>query len=151
MTDDTPLCMLWHRAWLGGTDDTQPRLPDESSRELARAVCAGRRAWLRRALAIGVGALTLAAGLACRQLAAADAKLNGPSVDLKTMLEKGLRVKRPADFQFIAHVVRRVDDGTLPSSLVKSSFLWSRNKRPYPFVYFQRSLEQQAKKRGIAI
>lgn len=150
MTDDLPPCTLWHCATLADSADAPAELAPLPAKARTPAGCASRRAWLRRTLALGTGAAMLAGGLACGRLLAAGA-VSGAAVDLKTMLEKGLRVKRPADAQYVDHVVARVNDGTLPSSLVKSSFLWARNKRPYPFVYFRQALEQQAKKRGISI
>ena len=69
--------------------------------------------------------------------------------DLQTTLEKGLRARRPVEFDFIASVVQMVDDGTLPVSIVQTSFLWARKKRPYPFPYFRQSLRIQAQQMGI--
>ena len=71
--------------------------------------------------------------------------------DLKTTLEKGLKARRPVEFQFIALVVQRVKSGSLPIALVNSTFLWAKRQQPYPFPYFERGLRERAKKSGIAI
>lgn len=84
--------------------------------------------------------------------AASAATPNTPSgPDLKDTLEKGLKARRPVEFNFIALVVNKVNDGTLPVSLVNSTFLWARKHRPYPFPYFERGLRERAKKAGISI
>lgn len=71
----------------------------------------------------------------------------GPS--LQTSLEKGLKARRPVEFQFIAQVVQMVDDGTLPRSTVITSFLWARRYHQYPCVYFMAALRTQAAQMGI--
>jgi hypothetical protein len=71
--------------------------------------------------------------------------------DLKTTLEKGLRARRPVEFAFIAQVMELVDDGTLPRSVVESTFLWARKKRPYPYPFFEQGLKERAKKLGISL
>jgi hypothetical protein len=77
------------------------------------------------------------------------------TLDLKTTLEKGLKARRRAEFDFIHHVIAMVDSGALPRSLVESTFLWARKeaaaKRSYPFVYFEHGLKARAKKQGIQI
>ena len=70
---------------------------------------------------------------------------------LKEVLEKGLRVRRPAEFAFIGRVVDMVDDGKLPLGLVQGTFNWARKKKPYPFPYFERGLKQRAAKIGIVV
>jgi hypothetical protein len=75
--------------------------------------------------------------------------------DLKTTLEKGLKARRRAEFDFIHHVIAMVDNGELPRSLVESTFLWARKeaaaKRSYPFIYFERGLKARAKKLRIQV
>ena len=73
----------------------------------------------------------------------------GPN--LKTTLEKGLKARRPEEFAFIALVVAKVEERTLPRPLVESTFLWARGKRPFPTVYFERGLRVRAKRLGIAL
>jgi hypothetical protein len=73
------------------------------------------------------------------------------TLDLKTTLEKGLRARRPSEFEFIAVVVARVEDGTLPLSVVKSTFGWSRKKIRYPMVYFEQAMRVRAKRLGVEL
>jgi hypothetical protein len=106
---------------------------------------APRYALLALALALTIGAVVASA--------IADPPSSTPIApggpDLKTTLEKGLRARRPVEFAFIASVVQMVDDGTLPQSIVQTSFLWARKKRPYPFPYFRQSLRVQAQAMGV--
>ena len=73
------------------------------------------------------------------------------TVNLQETLEYGLQARRPVEFAFIALVVKWVDEGRLPQSLVLSTFDWAREKRPYPFPYFVRALRLRAAKLGIRI
>jgi hypothetical protein len=68
---------------------------------------------------------------------------------LKDTLEKGLRARRPEEFAFIALVVEKVNDGSLPLALVDSTFLWARKRDTYPFQYFQEAIRVRAKKIGV--
>lgn len=71
---------------------------------------------------------------------------------LREQLEMGLRVQRPQDFEFIAHVVRLVDRGVLPESMVNSTFLWARRKSgKFAPQYFERALRIRAANQGIRI
>ena len=92
-----------------------------------------------------------AVSLAALPASAAEVRSSGASIDLQTLLEKGLKARRPQEFTFIRHVVARVDDGTLPVAVVKSTFSWARDKRPYPIVFFEKALKIRAKKLGVAI
>ena len=76
---------------------------------------------------------------------------SGARITLKEMLEKGLKARRPSEFAYIAMVAERVESGTLPRSLVESTFLWARKKRPHPFPYFQQGLALRAKKARIPL
>ena len=71
--------------------------------------------------------------------------------DLQTTLQTGLKARRPQEFAFIAQVVEMVGDGTLPRSMVVTSFLWARKHRPYPFPYFEFGLRAQAAQVGVQI
>lgn len=106
--------------------------------------------------------LTLAAGVPFFSPATtrgqADRLAQSPTAikvpDLKQQLEKGLRARRPVEFQFVALVVNMVENDTLPLALVKSTFLWARKKAlttQYPFPYFERALRERAAKEGINI
>ena len=70
---------------------------------------------------------------------------------LKDKLEKGLKARLPSEFAFVANVVSKVNDGTLPLSLVDSTFLWARKKPNHPFEYFQQGLTLRAQKIGVAL
>ncbi len=73
---------------------------------------------------------------------------------LQQQLESGLKARRPQEFAFIKKVVTMVGNNQLPMDLVKSTFVWVRQKREareYPFVYFQRALRERAKKLGITV
>jgi hypothetical protein len=87
---------------------------------------------------------------ACDRAAAQDnGGLNPGPVEkpsLKDVLEKGLKARRPVEFEFIGTVVQLVDDQQLPQTMVQSTFLWARKKRvKYPFQYFEFALRQRAK------
>lgn len=88
-------------------------------------------------------------------MAGSPVQANGPVApggpDLKTTLEKGLRARRPVEFQFIKQTTDLVDAGTLPQSVVESTFLWARKKRPYPYPYFERALRERVRKLGITL
>jgi hypothetical protein len=84
-------------------------------------------------------------------LALAASPANSPGgPDLKVTLEKGLKARRPVEFEFVKLIVSKVDDGSIPRSMVNSTFLWARNnKQPYPFPSFQQALKVRAKKIGV--
>jgi hypothetical protein len=76
---------------------------------------------------------------------------NAASTTLKKTLEAGLRARRPQEFAFLAIVAAKVEDGTLPRSLVESTFFWARRQGRYPFVYFQAGLRERAKRIGVVL
>ena len=107
---------------------------------------------MHRILASLVAAVVVLTHAAAGTASAAPPRVapNGP--DLKAMLETGLRPQLPQEFAFVAYVVARVQQGTLPQSLVESTFLWARDqKQPYPFPYFERGLKVRARKLGITL
>ncbi len=69
--------------------------------------------------------------------------------NLKKTLGEVLRARRPEEFAFIDKVGDLVEDGTLPRSLVESTFLWARKKPRHPFQYFEQGLRVRAKKIGV--
>ncbi len=75
--------------------------------------------------------------------------VDGKILSLKQKLEKDLRARRPQEFAFIKKVVDRVDDKTLPLSVVDSTYLWARKKPLHPFQYFERAMKIRAKKFGV--
>ncbi|NIP84822.1 MAG: hypothetical protein GTO03_04395 [Planctomycetales bacterium] len=70
---------------------------------------------------------------------------------LQETLENGLKARRPEEFAFIARVVRLVDQGTLPRSLVETTYLWARRKRTVPYPYFEKGLRVRAQRIGIEL
>lgn len=71
---------------------------------------------------------------------------------LQEELEKGLKARRPEEFEFIARVVQMVEKKQLPLDLVNSTFQWARKRtrfERYPCVFFERALRLRAAKLGI--
>jgi len=66
-------------------------------------------------------------------------------------LSKGLKARRPEEFDFVRHVVHLVDDGHLPRSLVDSTFLWARGKPAHQIQYFEMGLKARAKQMGVSM
>jgi hypothetical protein len=53
---------------------------------------------------------------------------------------------------YIDSVLAKVSNGTLPASLVDSTFQWSRKKDPkFRFEFFKKALSIRAKEQGITI
>ena len=104
-------------------------------------------------LAFAVGTWCSTAGQTC--LAAhpmeSPASPEGAAVSLRIQLEAGLRARLPSEFAFIDRVVTMVDQNRLPRDMVHSTFLWARNKKPYPFPYFESGLRTRAAKQGIKL
>ena len=69
--------------------------------------------------------------------------------ELQDTLEKDLRARRPREFEFIAKVIELVELGTLPESLVRSTYLWARKKPRHKFQYFERGMRFRAGKLDI--
>ncbi len=70
-------------------------------------------------------------------------------LDLKTQLQKGLRARRPVEFEYIDQIVQLVEDDKLPYHLVITTFGWARVRRYQQLQYFQLAL--QARTRGLGI
>ncbi|MBI2823893.1 MAG: hypothetical protein HYX69_04275 [Planctomycetia bacterium] len=108
-------------------------------RDLARAACA----MLLFGVAIGPAAAK-----------AAGPTKSGPAVQvtLKQQLEQGLKCRRPIEFQFVDRVAILVEQGKLPIKLVNICYDWSlKRSSSRPWVYFQRSLTELAKRQGFAL
>jgi hypothetical protein len=87
-------------------------------------------------------------------LAANPPPIDGGGVvglDLKTQLEKGLLVRRPVDFAYIAQIVALVEDGKLPRQLVTSTFVWAKNMPTRQLQYFQFALQARSRKLGVEL
>jgi hypothetical protein len=84
----------------------------------------------------------------------ASSPLRADVPNLQDQLEKGLKARLPSEFAFIQTVVILVDNGTLPRSLVDSTFFWVRKNRghkKYMVPYFERILRKRAESLGIDI
>lgn len=108
------------------------------SRDLARAACA-----------------MVFVGLVFGPLAAnAGPTKSGPAVQvtLKQQLEKGLKCRRPIEFEFVDRVATLVEEGKLPIRLVNICYAWSLQRSSFrPWVYFQRSLTELARREGFSL
>jgi hypothetical protein len=104
---------------------------------------------MARLLAAGLLAGALFAGFHATVRAADTGTSTTPK--LKDTLEKGLKARLPSEFAFIKTVVEKVDDGTLPRSLVESTFLWARRKPVHPFEYFEQGLKVRAEQIGVTL
>jgi hypothetical protein len=71
--------------------------------------------------------------------------------NLTDQLTFGLRARLPREHAFIKLVVEKVETGDLPLELVMSTFHWARQKRPYPFPYFEFALRLRAAKYGVLL
>jgi hypothetical protein len=73
------------------------------------------------------------------------------TADLKTRLEKDLRVRLPEDFKFVERVIELVENDTLPLKLVNRCYLWARKQSIYQFQHFQRAVRKQAREIGVEV
>ncbi len=63
-----------------------------------------------------------------------------------------LKTRSDQERLFIAQLVANVRTGTVPLTLVSTSFQWVRENRPltkYPFIYFEKVLRLQADRIGV--
>jgi len=72
-------------------------------------------------------------------------------LDLKTQLETGLKARRPVEFAYINQIVKLVEAGTLPRSLVTSTFIWARRMPSRQLQYFQFALQARAKRLNVKL
>jgi hypothetical protein len=70
---------------------------------------------------------------------------------LQDTLEKGLKARRPEEFEFLAKVVELVNTDKLPLDVVLSTFKWARPKKPAPMPYFQRAMQIRAAELGVEL
>ena len=72
--------------------------------------------------------------------------------DLQDQLESGLKARLPAEFEFIAVVVQRVEDQQFSTGEVKSVFQWARRKnKRVPFPYLQRAMRIIAAQKDVEL
>jgi hypothetical protein len=72
----------------------------------------------------------------------------GPPLSLYDMLSKGLRARRPVDFEYCRLIADKVDTGELPLHMVHGTFFYAYKKYRRPLQYFQQALHLRAKKEG---
>lgn len=73
-------------------------------------------------------------------------------VTLTQQLQKGLKLRRPIEFEFVDGVVQMVDEDKLSIDTVNKAFAWSRQRNKFrPYVYFEASLIELAKRDGVDI
>jgi hypothetical protein len=89
--------------------------------------------------------------IACGQEPSSQSLEKAASTTLKKTLEAGLKARRPQEFAFLATVAAKVEDGTLPRSLVESTFFWARRQGRYSYVYFEAGLRARAKRIGVLL
>jgi len=70
-------------------------------------------------------------------------------LDLKTQLQKGLKARRPVEFQYIDEIVDLVKSGKLPIKLVYTTYGWAQAKPTRQLQYFQFALAARTKGLGI--
>lgn len=71
--------------------------------------------------------------------------------DLQDQLESGLRARRSEEFAFLARVVLFVEQGKITRQLVVETFQWAKEKKPFPYPYFERAMILRAAKRGVKL
>lgn len=113
---------------------------------------------MKRSFTVSLVALALVAGGwtavgSCPQAVAATGQDTATDdiEDLRKTLAEVLRARRPQEFAFLDRVVDMVDKGTLPRTLVVSTFNWARKKPRHAFQYFEFGLRERAKRLGIHI
>lgn len=99
---------------------------------------------------LGMAATWLGAILPARGATPPPSGANGP-IDLRDMLTKGLKARRPVEFRYLNVVADMVDTGDLPVSLVHSTFFWARQRYERPLQYFQQALHVRAKRIGVEV
>ncbi|MBX3413593.1 MAG: hypothetical protein KF708_12960 [Pirellulales bacterium] len=110
-----------------------------------------RRTFLA-ALVGGAVVSWLPAALAKQRAVSERRALDGAiQVDLKDMLNKGLKSRRKSEFAFVDEVVTEVDAGRLPRKEVEQVFLWARRQPRHPFQYFQFAMTKQARRFGVRL
>ncbi len=105
----------------------------------------------RLSIVLLLAALALAISIAEQSGAQVVSNGSAVTVTLREQLEFGLLARTPDERAFVAKVVALVNDGTLPQSLVQSTFLWARYKKPYPMPFFRQALILRAQAVGISL
>ncbi len=108
---------------------------------------------MQRALLIGALGLAVCVATGSPSWAANPKSINagGVTIDLKSQLEKGLKARRPVEFAYINQIIKLVESGKLPRSLVTSTFVWARKKPSRQLQYFQFALAARAKNLNVQL
>ncbi|MCR9117000.1 MAG: hypothetical protein NXI22_08665 [bacterium] len=83
------------------------------------------------------------------QAANSEGDIGAEVRELNEVLKARLYARRDEEIAYIDAVTKMVDEGKLPRSLVQSTYLWARYKKPRPFIYFQRALQLRAEKMDL--
>jgi hypothetical protein len=67
------------------------------------------------------------------------------------IVKAALNTATPQENGFIEYVLAKVDQGTLPLDLVKSTLLWAKKKPRKKFYYFREGLILRASQQGITL
>ncbi|MGE0605776.1 MAG: hypothetical protein AB7O62_01530 [Pirellulales bacterium] len=70
---------------------------------------------------------------------------------LRETLEKGLKARRPVEFQYLAKISRMVDRKQLSENMVRATFGWARKRPGRPLQQFQFALYEIAKEQGVEV
>jgi len=70
-------------------------------------------------------------------------------LNLKTQLEKGLKARRPVEFEYIRQIVDLVEEGELPYHLVITTFGWAQMKPNRQLQWFQLALAARTRNLDI--
>lgn len=102
-------------------------------------------------VAVVFGGVTGPAPVAAQevQAAASQGQVGADVQKLGDQLKARLYATRDDEKAYIDAVVKLVDQGKLPRSLVQSTFQWARFKKPRPIIYFFKALEIRAEKMGL--
>ncbi len=104
-------------------------------------------------LVVLIAATHPAGPIACLYLAAQETEQTSKQVaSLKDQLEKGLRARRPIEFQFVQRIAELVETKQLSREFVLSTFNYTVRryaKRKYLVTYFEQILRQRAAKDKI--
>lgn len=66
-------------------------------------------------------------------------------------IKAGLRTASVEEEGFVGRVVELANKGTIPLSMVDSTFQWARRKPHYQFQYFKRAMIFRASKIGVSL
>lgn len=72
-------------------------------------------------------------------------------LDLKTQLEKGLKARRPVEFAYINQIIKLVETGQLPRTMVTTTFVWASKQPTRQLQYFQFALQTRAKRLPVKL